>query len=248
MTRSSAETALGFTAGDVVVVTGAGSGIGRATALAAGRAGLTVAVWDIDLDTARTTAGLLRDAGHSGLPLGVDIADGSAVETAMTTTRRAGPVRHLVNNAGPASTAGIAFGDAMRIGLGGTRTVTECFLRTGTARSLVNVASVAGTVTGSAPDWCPALKAGIAGYTRHLATHRTVQVRANAVAPGLIDTPRMAEFARSALGTRIVGRVPEGRAGRAEEVAGPILFLLSPLASYVRGVVLVIDGGATVAQ
>ncbi|TVT61317.1 SDR family NAD(P)-dependent oxidoreductase [Amycolatopsis rhizosphaerae] len=182
---------LGFEPGDVVVVTGAGSGIGRAIAVAAAAAGLTVAVWDLDTDSAHATAAEIGEAGHKTVAAAVDIADAGAVTAAMSSASSAGPVRYLVNNAGPSSASALGFDDAVRIALGGTRGVTEAFLATGTAHSLVNVASVSGTTLGSAPDWYPAVKAGIAGYTRHLATYRSEEVRANAVAPGLIATPRM---------------------------------------------------------
>jgi NAD(P)-dependent dehydrogenase (short-subunit alcohol dehydrogenase family) len=114
--------------------------------------------------------------------------------------------------------------------------------------ALVNVASVAGNLLGTAPDWYPASKAAIMGWTRHLASYRIADVRANAVAPGMTDTPRLAGFADSELGRRIVARVPVGRMGTADELAWPILFLLSPLASYVNGVLLTVDGGWTIAQ
>lgn len=114
--------------------------------------------------------------------------------------------------------------------------------------ALVNVASVAGNVIGTAPDWYPAAKAGIMGYTRHLATYRIADVRANAVAPGMIDTPRLAGFTASEVGRRALGRIPLGRLGRPGEIAWAILFLLSPLASYINGVLLIADGGWTITQ
>jgi NAD(P)-dependent dehydrogenase (short-subunit alcohol dehydrogenase family) len=112
----------------------------------------------------------------------------------------------------------------------------------------VNEASVAGNVIGTAPDWYPATKAAIAGYTRHLAAYRFEQVRANAVAPGMIDTPRLTGFAASEIGQRALQRIPAGRLGRPEEISWAILFLLSPLASYVNGAMLIVDGGWTVTQ
>jgi NAD(P)-dependent dehydrogenase (short-subunit alcohol dehydrogenase family) len=101
---------------------------------------------------------------------------------------------------------------------------------------------------GTAPDWYPATKAAITGYTRHLATYSRDQVRANAVAPGMTDTPRLAGFTASEIGQRVLRRIPAGRLARPDEIAWAILFLLSPLASYINGALLVVDGGWTVTQ
>jgi NAD(P)-dependent dehydrogenase (short-subunit alcohol dehydrogenase family) len=110
------------------------------------------------------------------------------------------------------------------------------------------VSSVAGNLIGTAPDWYPAAKAAIMGYTRHLAACRYADVRANAVAPGMTDTPRLAGFAASEIGQRALQRIPAKRLARPEEISWAILFLLSPLASYVNGILLTVDGGWTVTQ
>ncbi|MFC0527275.1 SDR family NAD(P)-dependent oxidoreductase [Phytohabitans kaempferiae] len=244
---------LGFTPGDTVIVTGAGSGIGRATAFAAAALGLRVVAWDIDGAAAAATADAV---GGATVAATVDVGDDEQVGAALAGL---GPVRYLVNNAGPPSGVERPFDEGILLGAGSVRRVTTAWLATplppasvpGSAeprRAVVNVASVAGTTIGASPDWYPAAKAAIAGYTRHLAACRAGEVRANAVAPGMINTPRLAGFAASPVGQRALARVPLGRLGAPENVAHAILFLLSPLAAYVNGVVLVVDGGWTVAQ
>jgi NAD(P)-dependent dehydrogenase (short-subunit alcohol dehydrogenase family) len=241
---------LGFAPGDTVIVTGAGSGIGRATALSAATVGLAVAAWDIDSDGAAATVREVRQAGGRAVGLTADVTDDGQVTAALAASGIFGDVRYLVNNAGPASASPLGFDEAILAGVGSMRRVTAAWLDSGppAGAALVNVASVVGNVIGSAPDWYPATKAAVMGYTRHLATYRADVVRANAVAPGLTDTPRMAGFAESDLGRRILSRVPLHRMGEPDEIGWTILFLLSPLASYINGILLTVDGGWTVTQ
>jgi NAD(P)-dependent dehydrogenase (short-subunit alcohol dehydrogenase family) len=239
---------LGFAPGDVVIVTGAGSGIGRATARNAAAIGLSVAAWDMNADGVAQTVREIEEAGGQAVAVTADVTSDAQVAAALDAS---GATRYLVNNAGPASGgAPLEFDEAVTIGLGSMRRVTTAWLdrRTQEGAALVNVASVAGNVVGTSPDWYPATKAGIAGYTRHLATYRSDVVRANAVAPGMVDTPRLAGFAASDLGQKILSRVPVHRLGTPDEISWAILFLLSPLASYINGVILVADGGWTITQ
>jgi NAD(P)-dependent dehydrogenase (short-subunit alcohol dehydrogenase family) len=239
--------ALGFTPGDVVIVTGAGSGIGRAAALQAARVGLTVSAWDLNPDTAAATVAAITAAGGQAAAVVADVGDPDAVAAGF---RGLGPVRYLVNNAGPPSAIPLDFDAALVLAVGSMRRVAEAWLATGppAGASLVNTASVAGNWIGTASDWYTTAKAAIAGYTRYLAAYRSDVVRANAVAPGMTDTPRIAGFADSDMGRRVLARVPLGRMAAPEEVAWVILFLLSPLASYVNGALIPIDGGWMVTQ
>lgn len=241
---------LGFSPGETVIVTGAASGIGRSTAINAAAVGLTVAAWDLNADGVAATAREIQQAGGKAVAVTADVTDDAQVEAALTASEQFGAVRYLVNNAGPASANELDFDRAILAGVGSMRRVTTAWLARGPASgaALVNVASVAGNVIGSAPDWYPATKAATMGYTRHLAAYRADVVRANAIAPGLIDTPRMTGFAESDLGQRILGRNPMHRMGTPEEISWGILFLLSPLASYINGILLTADGGWTITQ
>lgn len=242
--------ALGFAAREVVVVTGGGSGIGRATALTAARSGLTVAVWDIVGEAAAETAAEVEQMGSAALAVTVDVSDRAGVADAWERTLALGRCAYLVNNAGPPSGSTEPFLDNLTKALGSVELVTSAWLkRCGEdAASVVNLASIAGNFSGGGgtiQPFYPAAKTGIVGYTRWLASRTGGRPRANAVAPGFTFTPRTLAM-RGDPGVAM-DNIPLGRGGYAEELAAAILFLLSPAASYVNGVLLPVDGGWSIA-
>jgi 3-oxoacyl-[acyl-carrier protein] reductase len=244
--------ALGFAAGEAVVVTGAGSGIGRATALAAARSGLRVAIWDIDGESAAETERMAGEAGVGALAVKVDVADPGAVAAAWDATLALGECRYLVNNAGPPSYSANPFLADLAAALGSVETVTTQWLErcAPQAASMVNIASVAGNFSGGGQAISPfyaSAKTGITGYTRWLATRYAGRPRANAVAPGVTLTPRTIPFFDDPVRASANAQIPLGRLGFPEELASAILFLLSPAASYINGVLLPVDGGMSVA-
>jgi NAD(P)-dependent dehydrogenase (short-subunit alcohol dehydrogenase family) len=245
-----ANISFGFTPGDTVIVTGAGSGIGRATALHAAEMGLSVAAWDLNPDGVAATVSTINEAGGRAIASIADVSDDAQVDAAFEASAELGPARYLVNNAGPASASDLDFDRALVICVGSMRRVTNKWLDRGHQdnAALVNIASVAGNIIGTAPDWYPASKAAIMGYTRHLAAYRTDDVRSNAVAPGMVDTPRLVGFTASDVGQRALTRIPMHRLATPDEISWAILFLLSPLASYINGILLTVDGGWTVTQ
>lgn len=240
----------GFAPGEVLVVTGAGSGIGRAIALRAAELGLAVAAWDLDSAAVTATAERIVHAGGTALAVTADVCVPADVERGFAGSRALGAIRYLVNNAGPSSASDLGFDEGVRMAVGSVRLVTETWLSGGVPEgaALVNVSSVAGNLMGTDSAWYCAAKAGIAGYTRHLATYRAGEVRSNAIAPGMTDTPRLRGFAASEVGQRSLAKNPLGRMATADDIAWATLFLLSPLASYVNGVYLPVDGGWAVTQ
>jgi NAD(P)-dependent dehydrogenase (short-subunit alcohol dehydrogenase family) len=243
-------------AGTVAIVTGAGSGIGQAAAVLAARQGLKVAAWDINAEGAQRTIDRAGKHGSAIRPFAADVSSGSAVEDAMrATVEQLGKPTVLVNNAGPTALGNtLDFSAAVDAAVGSVQKVTEAFLATEPepGASVVNISAVAGSIAGGTGHdpagfgWYPAAKAGILGYTRWCATEFARRCRFNAIAPGgPIETPRNRAFLESPGMVERINRNPMQRPGTAEELAAGILFLWSPAASYVNGVLLVIDGGLT---
>jgi len=239
---------LGFAAREVIVITGAGSGIGKATALMAARSGLAVGIWDMDIAGANETAREIESAGGQALAIAVNVGEDAAVANAWEATRALGPCRYLVNNAGPGSSSKAPFDDNLLLAVGSVHRVTTSWLElhAADAASVVNISSVAGNFQGSglnAQPFYPTAKGALAAYTRYLATRHKGKPRANSVAPGFTITPRTIPYLDYPGMLENLARIPQGRAGFPEEIASAVLFLLSPAAGYINGVLLPVDGG-----
>ena len=253
---------MGALDGKSILITGAGSGIGRATALAAAEAGAAVVATDLDEASARETA---ERVGGRFFPQDVtDEARWREIADAC------GPLHGLVNNAGIAIVRPLletSLEDWRRqqaVNVEGVFLGVKHILpaiRDAGGGSIVNLSSVAGLTGNSVGLSCySATKGAVRLFTKSAAlesARRGWGVRVNSVHPGIIDTPiweRMMESGPSpfndALSStdpvqRASARVPGGRAGKPEEIAAGILFLLSDASSYMNGAELVIDHGMT---
>ena len=233
-----------------LLVTGAASGIGRQITLQALSAGCRVYAWDIN-QTGLQQMSADCPPSLAGRLIAEVVNAVEPAEVARAMKARAispDPPRGLINCAGLPSGSAVAFHDGLLGVVSAVQVVTEAWLTEHCSENgaVVSVASIAGNLSGgSGPAWYSAGKAAVAGYTRHLATHRPHGVRANAVAPSLVDTPRTQALLHSDKGAELIASNPMGRVAKPADIAGVVLFLMSAAASYINGVIVPIDGGLT---
>ncbi len=241
--------------GALVLVTGGGQGNGRAIAVGLAAAGARVIVTDIRDDTARDAADEIRARGGEAFAHTLDVTDAAACTTlAERVGREIGPVDVLVNNAGiiiretiDSERAPENWRRVMDVNVNGVFNVVHAFLPAlrRTRGSIINIASIASFVgVGGVLGYSPS-KGAVKLLTQALARDLAADgIRVNAIAPGVIATPMTASTREDP--ARLAGfmaRTPLGRVGEPEELVGPVLFLASPMATYVNGVILPVDGG-----
>ena len=246
-------------AGKVAFITGAGAGIGRATAIAFAEAGANVAVVDRSQSNAQETVKLIEKVSGRAIVVGADVSREEEVKGAIDkTVDTFGRLDFAFNNAGveqpPTPAAEISLDDWHRqisINLSGVfyalKHEIPIMLKQG-GGVIVNTASGAG-VKGFADQaaYCAA-KFGVVGLSKAAALDYAAQgVRVNAISPGIIATPMMDRFSGGTDEGRkgVVAQEPVGRAGRPEEIAGTVLWLCSDLAAFTVGSNIVVDGAQT---
>ena len=247
-------TALTDMQGLVAIITGGGSGIGRATCLELAGRGASLVVADISLALAEEVAGAVTALGAAALACPVDVAASGDVEHAVQRVGdRFGRVDILVNSAGIYQVGTLSeiseddWDRVLAVNLKGAFLFCKevvPLMQQRRSGAIVNVSSVSGrTKSLLAGVNYVASKAGVIGLTMCLAGQLAGDgIRVNCVAPGTIDTPINANLTpeeREAL----TGRCPLGRLGQPEEVAAAIAFLASPVASYITGETLNVNGG-----
>jgi NAD(P)-dependent dehydrogenase (short-subunit alcohol dehydrogenase family) len=240
--------------GRVAVVTGGGSGIGRATAIALARAGARVAVLDRDVATAKAVADEV-----DGSPFEVDVRDGDRVDAAVAeVAEHLGGLHILVNNAGTGDLRPLHTVDEklwhrlIDVNLTGTylamRAAVPIMLEGG-GGAIVNNASVSGITPTRNEAAYSAAKAAVIALTKSGALEYGPTVRVNCVAPGYVRTPLTAMFDQYPDAFAEIARgMPAGRMGEPEEIAEVILFLASDRSSYITGETIVVDGGVSLPQ
>ncbi|MCU0507938.1 MAG: SDR family oxidoreductase [Anaerolineae bacterium] len=242
--------------GRVVLVTGGGSGIGRACALEFASRGCRVVVTDVDERGGEETVGLVKGAGNDAFFVRVDVTKLADLEAAVAAAvERFGSLDYAVNNAGiggPTAPTGEYPEDGWRqvidINLSGVfygmRAQIPQMLKQGRG-AIVNMASILGLVGFAGSPAYVAAKHGVLGLTKTAGLEYAAQgIRVNAVCPGFIETSMTKALREDeALHEMLVSKHATGRLGRAEEVAAAVAFLCCDESSFVSGSHLLVDGG-----
>jgi len=246
-------------ANKVALVTGAGSGLGLATARAFAESGASVALADWNEQAARSAADELTAQGHKAIAIRCDVSDDAQVEAMVAQTVDAfGSLDAAYNNAGVqgvlAETADSPRDDYDRVMAINLRGVWSCMkfelqqMRKQGSGAIVNCSSLGGLVGGNQRGTYHAAKHGVIGFTKSAALeYATRGIRINAVCPGMIQTPMfdkmIAEGQGEELNAMLKSLVPMGRMGRPEEIANAVAWLCSSAASYITGQSISVDGG-----
>lgn len=244
--------------GRVAIVTGAASGIGRATARVFAEAGMSLALSDVAVDAGEALAAELRASGARAEFVRTDVSKPEDCERLVQfAVEKFGALHVAFNNAGitdgplPPGTADYPLDLWQRIiavNLSGVfyclRYQIPAMLKSG-GGAIINTSSIAGQIAFPGVPGYVASKHGVVGLTKVVAAEYGARgIRCNAVGPGFIETPMTSDvFGNDQVRSMLLAGVPSGRIGTAEEIARAVLWLSSDAASYVNGAYIPVDGG-----
>jgi 3-oxoacyl-[acyl-carrier protein] reductase len=238
----------------VAVVTGSSRGIGAATAIKLAEEGADVVInYNSDEESAKETADKIRELGRKALVIQGNVAEmDDAKNLIKSTIKEFDRIDILVNNAGITKDGLLLrmkekdFGDVIDVNLKGTFNCTKQAIRymmKQRSGKIVNLSSVVGLMGNAGQANYSASKAGVVGFTKSVAREVSKRgINVNAVAPGYINTD-MTEELPAKVKEDMLKNIPLDRFGEVEDVANVIMFLVSPLANYVNGQTINIDGG-----
>ena len=242
--------------GKVSIITGAGQGIGRATAIKFAKEGAKVAVCDINPASVQETVELVESAGGEAVGFRVDVTDKESI-TAMVdgVMKKWGRVDTLVNNAGIVQDAQFKkmsddqFDRVIDVNLKGVYNCTKAVVDIMLAQNsgcILNASSIVGIYGNFGQTNYAATKFGVIGMVKTWARELGRKgIRANAICPGFVETPILASMPEKVV-RMMEDRVPMGRLAKPEEIANTYAWLASDEASYINGAVIEVSGGVTI--
>lgn len=239
--------------GRVALVTGAGQGIGKATALKLASYGADVAVVDVNYENALVTANEVRNMGRKAMALKVDVTNQKQTdEMAQSIFNELQGLHILVNNAGITKDGLLMrmseadWDSVMNVNLKGTFNCTKSAVKFMTKQRwgrVINIASIVGITGNPGQANYSASKAGVIGFTKTVARELASRnVTCNAVAPGFIETA-MTDALPQDVKEKLLAQIPLGRLGGPNDVAMCVVFLASSAAGYITGHVMNVNGG-----
>jgi NAD(P)-dependent dehydrogenase (short-subunit alcohol dehydrogenase family) len=245
--------------GQTALVTGASSGLGAHFAKVLAGAGAKVALAARRTDRLEALAAEITAGGGKALPVEMDVTDAGSIVAAFDAAEKAlGPVAVLINNAGvslPAPFLKVGMENwraTMAVNLDGVfavgREAADRMAKHGTGGSIINIASMLGTVTAKTLTPYCASKAAVISLTKSMALELArYKIRVNAIAPGYFSTEINAGFLDSDAGKAMLARIPARRFGNLPDLDGPLLLLASDAGRFMTGSVVTVDGGHTMA-
>jgi NAD(P)-dependent dehydrogenase (short-subunit alcohol dehydrogenase family) len=246
--------------GKVAIVTGGARGIGRAAAEAMAAEGAAVVIADMSGELAAEVAAEIEASGGRALGRGADVTSRADVEALADAAEAAfGTATVVLCSAGivneasdPLELSEEEWTRVLTVNATGTflanQVCAQRMVAAGVGGSIVNVSSIGAEQPSRGAPSYHASKGAVVGLTRSLAVSLAIHgIRVNAIAPGYIETRMMGDLADHAdLMGQLLDRIPAGRVGTAEDLAGAVVFLASDEASFMTGQVMLVDGGASV--
>lgn len=244
--------------GKVAIVTGGSQGIGKAISLSLAQCGADVCIADINLSLGEDVATEIKALGKRSMALSVDVTVSEQVnKMVQDTVTQYGHIDILINNAGGATgpTFGIGrvlkiserdWDDTIALNLKSVFLCSQAVAKSMLEQKMgciINIASITGQFPWAGLPAYSAAKAAVINLTQSLAMEFAPYIRVNAIAPGLIETPRTSKNRRLEQLEQLLTNVPLGRMGRPEEVADMVVYLASDVAQWVTGTVVDINGG-----
>lgn len=244
--------------GQVALVTGASSGLGRHFALTLARAGADVALAARRVEQCQQTAEQIQALGRRAAAVALDVTQVASVSKAVATVAaELGPITILCNNAGIAITRAFLeqtedeWDSVLDTNLKGAflvaQVVAQHMTEHGRGGSIINTASIAGFRVAKQLSAYVASKGGLIQLTRAMALElATYNIRVNALAPGYIETEINQGFFQTVAGLKMIKRIPQGQIGQLSDLEGPLLLLASGAGRYMTGSVIAVDGGHSI--